>query len=149
MPNVYCTDAHTENGHCPLHDTGIVYNRPPSPLLGEHELIKEQTTATFVECLSSTPATDDDDTITLVLVVCLFIFCNTMGLGISLIESSGIEEFKFFMNYLVDISNLLVVTNSSVNVLVGGRSESYTHTPRADLLHIWQELSAHIPMVRT
>lgn len=57
---------------------------------------------------SPPPSDSDDEIVTLVLVVCLFIFCNSLGLAISFVESSEIAFFQPYMNYLVDISNLLV-----------------------------------------
>ena len=86
---------------------------------GDCQQLMSHVTLTTVDESNATPTEfpGDNDNMTLVLVVCLFIFCNSMSLGIGFIETS-MEELTFLMNYLVDISNLLVVTNSSVNVLV-------------------------------
>lgn len=47
------------------------------------------------------------DTITLVLVVFLFIFCNSLALVINFLETYGVDQY--IIAYLVDLSNLLVV----------------------------------------
>ncbi|CAI5456247.1 unnamed protein product [Caenorhabditis angaria] len=59
-----------------------------------------------------------DDTMSLILVVLLFISCNTIALIINIFEDmlSGFLEAK--INYIVDLSNFLVVFNSSFNIVI-------------------------------
>uniref|UniRef100_A0A914VT31 G-protein coupled receptors family 1 profile domain-containing protein n=1 Tax=Plectus sambesii TaxID=2011161 RepID=A0A914VT31_9BILA len=58
---------------------------------------------------------DSGDTITLVLVVLLFIFCNVAALLLNIFESKLGEILGPDINYVVDGSNLMVVLNSSAN----------------------------------
>lgn len=71
---------------------------------------------------SLTPHAEEEeesaDTITLILVVALFIFCNSLALIINFLETSFYDELGTALNYLVDISNLLVVCNSSANFII-------------------------------
>ncbi|CAI4228730.1 unnamed protein product [Auanema sp. JU1783] len=53
----------------------------------------------------------DSDIITLVLVVCLFISCNVLPLTVNFLEL----VFMIVNSYLIDLSNLMVVVNSSCN----------------------------------
>ncbi|KAM3729167.1 putative G-protein coupled receptor [Dirofilaria immitis] len=56
----------------------------------------------------------DSDIITLVVVVCLFITCNILPLTVNLLELiSG-----YVNSYLIDLSNFMVVLNSSCNFLI-------------------------------
>ncbi len=74
---------------------------------------------------------DDSDTISLILVVFFFIFCNVTALLVNFLEmtlqdhvsSTGRENFCSFqlqnmIIYLVDLSNLLVVINCTANFFV-------------------------------
>ncbi|CAI5456258.1 unnamed protein product [Caenorhabditis angaria] len=56
----------------------------------------------------------DSDIITLVLVVCLFITCNILPLTVNFLELL----FGIINSYLIDLSNLMVVVNSSCNFLI-------------------------------
>ncbi|MFH4977805.1 hypothetical protein AB6A40_004514 [Gnathostoma spinigerum] len=56
----------------------------------------------------------DSDAITLVLVVCLFITCNILPLTVNFLELF----FGIVNSYLIDLSNLMVVFNSSCNFLI-------------------------------
>ncbi|VDK53430.1 unnamed protein product [Anisakis simplex] len=56
----------------------------------------------------------DSDIITLVLVVCLFISCNMLPLTVNFLELF----FGIVNSYLIDLSNLMVVVNSSCNFLI-------------------------------
>ncbi|CAD6187135.1 unnamed protein product [Caenorhabditis auriculariae] len=59
-----------------------------------------------------------DDTMSLVLVVLLFISCNTVALIINIFESHLSESLGSKINYIVDVSNFLVVFNSSFNLII-------------------------------
>lgn len=61
------------------------------------------------------PSTDSSTT-TLILVVFLFIICNALSLAVNLLEL--IDRNSWLLGYLVDVSNLLVVFNSSANFLI-------------------------------
>ncbi|CAB3400156.1 unnamed protein product [Caenorhabditis bovis] len=56
----------------------------------------------------------ESDIITLVLVVCLFITCNILPLTVNFLELL----FGIINGYLIDLSNLMVVVNSSCNFLI-------------------------------
>lgn len=60
---------------------------------------------------------DEEDPTTLVLVVLIFIFCNTLGLIINFLELL-LPDIGPSLNYLVDASNVLVAFNSSLNFLI-------------------------------
>ncbi|PIC19405.1 hypothetical protein B9Z55_024971 [Caenorhabditis nigoni] len=62
---------------------------------------------------SSSP-NSESDIITLVLVVCLFISCNVLPLTVNFLELL----FGIINSYLIDLSNLMVVVNSSCNFLI-------------------------------
>ncbi|GMT33610.1 hypothetical protein PFISCL1PPCAC_24907, partial [Pristionchus fissidentatus] len=57
---------------------------------------------------------DTGDVITLILVVALFITCNILPLTVNLLEMLWQVENA----YLIDLSNLMVVVNSSCNFLI-------------------------------
>ncbi|ETN80172.1 hypothetical protein NECAME_09338 [Necator americanus] len=57
---------------------------------------------------------NDSDILTLVLVVCLFISCNVLPLTVNFLELL----FEVVNAYLIDLSNLMVVVNSSCNFLI-------------------------------
>uniref|UniRef100_A0A7E4V458 G_PROTEIN_RECEP_F1_2 domain-containing protein n=1 Tax=Panagrellus redivivus TaxID=6233 RepID=A0A7E4V458_PANRE len=59
-----------------------------------------------------------DDTISLILVVFFFIFSNFTALLINFLELTLYEQLKHVIVYLVDMSNLLVVCNCTVNFFV-------------------------------
>uniref|UniRef100_A0A915DHA4 G-protein coupled receptors family 1 profile domain-containing protein n=1 Tax=Ditylenchus dipsaci TaxID=166011 RepID=A0A915DHA4_9BILA len=66
---------------------------------------------------NNTDNTSDDsttDVITLVLVVCLFITCNILPLTVNFLELL----FNIVNSYLIDLSNLMVVVNSSCNFII-------------------------------
>ncbi|KAF7639368.1 G_PROTEIN_RECEP_F1_2 domain-containing protein [Meloidogyne graminicola] len=64
------------------------------------------------------PREPDSDIISLVLVVCLFIFCNFTALLVNFLELTFAEQLKYLIVYLVDLSNLLVVINCTANFFV-------------------------------
>uniref|UniRef100_A0A1I8ADM5 G_PROTEIN_RECEP_F1_2 domain-containing protein n=1 Tax=Steinernema glaseri TaxID=37863 RepID=A0A1I8ADM5_9BILA len=63
-------------------------------------------------------AGDDSDTVSLILVVCLFIFCNFTALLVNFLELTLYDQLKGVIIYLVDMSNLLVVINCTANFFV-------------------------------
>ncbi|KAI6220957.1 G-PROTEIN-RECEP-F1-2 domain-containing protein [Aphelenchoides fujianensis] len=60
-------------------------------------------------------ASEDSDTLSLILVVCFFIFCNFTALLVNFLELTLYEQLKHVIVYLVDLSNLLVVVNCTAN----------------------------------
>ncbi|VDM83430.1 unnamed protein product [Strongylus vulgaris] len=58
-----------------------------------------------------------DDTITMIMVVILFLACNTLALLVNIIETF-FEPDPLLLNLLSDASNFLVVFNSSVNCVI-------------------------------
>lgn len=48
----------------------------------------------------------------------LFIACNTIALLLNIFEESLEKNLEWRFNYLVDVSNLLVVFNSSFNIVI-------------------------------
>uniref|UniRef100_A0A8R1TRZ7 G_PROTEIN_RECEP_F1_2 domain-containing protein n=2 Tax=Onchocerca TaxID=6281 RepID=A0A8R1TRZ7_ONCVO len=60
------------------------------------------------------PVSGDSDIMALVVVVCLFITCNILPLTINFLELL----FGYVNSYLIDLSNLIVVLNSSCNFLI-------------------------------
>ncbi|VDM58453.1 unnamed protein product [Angiostrongylus costaricensis] len=57
---------------------------------------------------------NEGDILTLVLVVCLFISCNVLPLTVNFLELL----FMIMNAYLIDLSNLMVVVNSSCNFVI-------------------------------
>ncbi|VDK49776.1 unnamed protein product [Anisakis simplex] len=58
-----------------------------------------------------------DGTITMIMVVVLFLCCNTLALIVNIIETF-FEPDTLLLNFLTDGSNFLVIFNSSVNCLI-------------------------------
>ncbi|WKY10449.1 hypothetical protein Q1695_002645 [Nippostrongylus brasiliensis] len=58
-----------------------------------------------------------DDTITMIMVVILFLACNTLALIVNVIETF-FDPDPLLLNLLSDASNFLVVLNSSVNCVI-------------------------------
>ncbi|VDM06849.1 unnamed protein product [Wuchereria bancrofti] len=58
-----------------------------------------------------------DDSITMVMVVILFLCCNILALIVNVIETF-FEPSTLLLNFLTDTSNFLVVLNSSINCLI-------------------------------
>ncbi|KAM3716792.1 putative G-protein coupled receptor [Dirofilaria immitis] len=58
-----------------------------------------------------------DDSITMIMVVILFLCCNILALIVNVIETF-FEPSTLLLNFLTDISNFLVVLNSSINCLI-------------------------------
>uniref|UniRef100_A0A915B564 G-protein coupled receptors family 1 profile domain-containing protein n=1 Tax=Parascaris univalens TaxID=6257 RepID=A0A915B564_PARUN len=58
-----------------------------------------------------------DDTITMIMVVVLFLCCNTLALVVNVIETF-FDPDTLLLNFLTDGSNFLVIFNSSVNCLI-------------------------------
>lgn len=52
------------------------------------------------------------------MVVLLFISCNVIALVLNVFEETLQEHLEWRINYLVDVSNLLVVFNSSFNFII-------------------------------
>ncbi|CAD5232115.1 unnamed protein product [Bursaphelenchus xylophilus] len=72
------------------------------------------------EPMSPIPVTesmDTDDTITMIMVVVLFLCCNTLALIVNIIETF-FEPDQTILHTLSDVSNFLVVFNSSVNCVI-------------------------------
>ncbi|RCN29356.1 7 transmembrane receptor [Ancylostoma caninum] len=65
----------------------------------------------------SAPSGGGDDTITMIMVVILFLACNTLALIVNVIETF-FEPDPILLNLLSDASNFLVVFNSSVNCVI-------------------------------
>ncbi|ETN77955.1 hypothetical protein NECAME_10686, partial [Necator americanus] len=65
----------------------------------------------------SNPSGGGDDTITMIMVVILFLACNTLALIVNVIETF-FEPDPILLNLLSDASNFLVVFNSSVNCVI-------------------------------
>ncbi|CAJ0610082.1 unnamed protein product [Cylicocyclus nassatus] len=62
--------------------------------------------------------TSAGDTISLILVVLLFIACNVAALLLNTFEAKIVAAIGPYINYIVDLSNLLVVFNSSFNFVI-------------------------------
>uniref|UniRef100_A0AC34QKR1 G-protein coupled receptors family 1 profile domain-containing protein n=1 Tax=Panagrolaimus sp. JU765 TaxID=591449 RepID=A0AC34QKR1_9BILA len=60
----------------------------------------------------------ESDTISLILVVFMFIFCNFTALLINFLELTLYEQLKGTLVYLVDMSNFLIVINGSCNFFI-------------------------------
>ncbi|VDK53540.1 unnamed protein product [Anisakis simplex] len=60
-------------------------------------------------------ASEDSDTVSLILVVFMFIICNAAALLVNFIEMLFAEKIYHILVYLVDMSNLLVVVNCTGN----------------------------------
>ena len=58
-----------------------------------------------------------DETITMIMVVVLFLCCNTLALVVNLVETF-LTPSRLLLNYLSDMSNFLVIFNSSVNYVI-------------------------------
>uniref|UniRef100_A0A914I5L2 G-protein coupled receptors family 1 profile domain-containing protein n=1 Tax=Globodera rostochiensis TaxID=31243 RepID=A0A914I5L2_GLORO len=61
---------------------------------------------------------NSEDNMALILVVLLFILCNIIALLINIFESHLSSALSWRINYIIDISNLLVVFNSSLNFAI-------------------------------
>lgn len=62
--------------------------------------------------------TDSSDNVALILVVLLFISCNTIALLINIFEDILASKLDWKINYIIDFSNLLVAFNSSFNFII-------------------------------
>ncbi|MFH4975520.1 hypothetical protein AB6A40_002229 [Gnathostoma spinigerum] len=71
--------------------------------------------ACVVTAVMKKGASEDSDTISLILVVFMFIFCNAVALGVNFIEMIFADQVQDILVYLVDMSNLLVVINCTGN----------------------------------
>uniref|UniRef100_A0A0R3RX32 G_PROTEIN_RECEP_F1_2 domain-containing protein n=1 Tax=Elaeophora elaphi TaxID=1147741 RepID=A0A0R3RX32_9BILA len=58
-----------------------------------------------------------DDSITMIMVVILFLCCNILALVVNVIETF-FEPSTLLLNFLTDTSNFLVILNSSINCLI-------------------------------
>ncbi|KAI6174469.1 G-PROTEIN-RECEP-F1-2 domain-containing protein [Aphelenchoides fujianensis] len=61
---------------------------------------------------------ESGDNVALILVVVLFICCNTVALLINIYEEHLSKLLEARINYVIDLSNLLVVFNSSFNFII-------------------------------
>ncbi|CEF59797.1 FMRFamide receptor [Strongyloides ratti] len=61
---------------------------------------------------------EEDGTISLILVVFFFIFCNFIALIVNFLELIFQQQLEATMAYLIDMSNLLVVINCTANFFV-------------------------------
>lgn len=61
---------------------------------------------------------EDSDTISLILVVFLFICCNSLSLLINFLELLLYEQLAETIVYMVDASNFLVVCNCTANFFI-------------------------------
>ncbi|KAI6176847.1 G-PROTEIN-RECEP-F1-2 domain-containing protein [Aphelenchoides bicaudatus] len=61
---------------------------------------------------------DPSDNVALILVVLLFISCNTIALLINIFEENLASVLSWKINYIIDFSNLLVAFNSSFNFII-------------------------------
>uniref|UniRef100_A0A914DU55 G-protein coupled receptors family 1 profile domain-containing protein n=1 Tax=Acrobeloides nanus TaxID=290746 RepID=A0A914DU55_9BILA len=79
--------------------------------------------------LKSKNGSSNGDNMALILVVLLFIKCNMVALILNIFENRLQEILGWKMNYVVDISNLLVVFNSSFNFVIYYKfSAPFRHT---------------------
>lgn len=62
-------------------------------------------------------ADDDSSTVTLIMVVVLFLLCNLLGVVINIVETFT-HMPMLVVNYLADISNVMVIFNASANFLI-------------------------------
>ena len=58
-----------------------------------------------------------DDTVTMIMVVLLFLVCNLLALVINIVDTF-FDVDKLIINYMTDTSNFLVIVNSSVNFVI-------------------------------
>uniref|UniRef100_A0A8R1HSA1 G_PROTEIN_RECEP_F1_2 domain-containing protein n=2 Tax=Caenorhabditis japonica TaxID=281687 RepID=A0A8R1HSA1_CAEJA len=79
-------------------------------------IVKRQSKAKTDEAAPKNEGTSDD-TITMIMVVILFLACNTLALVVNFIENFT-EPSPVLLNFLSDTSNFLVVFNSSVNCII-------------------------------
>ncbi|CAL2042336.1 unnamed protein product [Caenorhabditis brenneri] len=79
-------------------------------------IVKRQSKAKSDETVPKNEGTSDD-TITMIMVVILFLACNTLALVVNFIENFT-EPSPVLLNFLSDTSNFLVVFNSSVNCII-------------------------------
>ncbi|KAL3985702.1 7 transmembrane receptor (rhodopsin family) protein [Acanthocheilonema viteae] len=62
-------------------------------------------------------AAESDNSITMIMVVILFLCCNILALIVNVIETF-FEPSTLLVNFLTDTSNFLVILNSSINCLI-------------------------------
>ncbi|CAI4223735.1 unnamed protein product [Auanema sp. JU1783] len=100
---------------------------------------------TFIICASmfGNSGASKDDTISLVLVVLLFIACNVAALLLNTFEGQIEELIGPKINYFVDLSNLLVVFNSSFNFVIYFKFSSSFRTTLFRYLKSKHEKSVH------
>uniref|UniRef100_A0A0N4ZSP3 G_PROTEIN_RECEP_F1_2 domain-containing protein n=1 Tax=Parastrongyloides trichosuri TaxID=131310 RepID=A0A0N4ZSP3_PARTI len=77
----------------------------------------ETKTISIVDVKSEKKQNAGDDTVTMIMVVVLFLCCNTLALIVNLIETF-FEPDPLLLNFLSDASNFLVILNSSVNCVI-------------------------------
>uniref|UniRef100_A0A2K6VJD2 G_PROTEIN_RECEP_F1_2 domain-containing protein n=1 Tax=Onchocerca volvulus TaxID=6282 RepID=A0A2K6VJD2_ONCVO len=71
--------------------------------------------ASIVRVVLKNGASEDSDTISLIVVVFMFIFCNSAALLVNFIEMFFADKVYDVLIYLVDMSNLLVIINCTSN----------------------------------
>lgn len=74
-------------------------------------------TDTMLQPTDRNGAIGSDDSVTMVMVVILFLCCNILALIVNVIETF-FEPSTLLLNFLTDTSNFLVVLNSSINCLI-------------------------------
>ncbi|CAD6189081.1 unnamed protein product [Caenorhabditis auriculariae] len=98
-------------------------------------------TAIVITMRRSTQDGCESDIITLVLVVCLFISCNILPLTVNLLELL----MSLVNPYLIDLSNLMVVVNSSCNFLIYyAFGSNFRRTLRHYLTNAWKRRRASL-----
>src|SRR5262249_19324468 len=69
------------------------------------------------ESPAQTTVPSSDDTVTMIMVVILFLGCNSLALIVNIVETF-FEPDRLLLNFMTDTSNFLVIFNSSVNYIV-------------------------------
>jgi hypothetical protein len=103
----------------------VVMYAPDQPLLSIESGVKKDSIRSNTEeyeVISQKDKNDNDspstdDPITMIMVVVLFLCCNTLALVVNLIESF-FDPDPILVNLLTDASNFLVIFNSSVNCVI-------------------------------
>lgn len=86
--------------------------------LGEGLFDDKSPTSELDAPIGASPTTSGDDSVvTMVMVVILFLACNTLALIVNIVETF-FDPDPLVVQYMTDTSNLLVVFNSSVNYVI-------------------------------
>jgi hypothetical protein len=86
------------------------FDHSTKQLMQQRNAINRTVTSTSNEC-------ESDDTVTMVMVVLLFLACNVLALVINVVENF-FEPDPLLLNFMTDASNFLVILNSSVNFII-------------------------------